>query len=170
MPGLSARWMVQCALHQLRERGGLRSSPTDRGAQVLPPAGGTVPPWLPAKSARVSNLPACCALGPPACAAPCSCRREPCTGRSAWPHLGRACLSAWIEHRSRSNQGLKARPRAQLSARPIVGISSQVRSPLCRPVSPCAAELRTLSTRRCAVYGPARGVAGYSRGGSLAAE
>jgi hypothetical protein len=32
----------------------------------LPPARATVPPWLPAKSARVSNLPACCALGPPA--------------------------------------------------------------------------------------------------------
>jgi hypothetical protein len=28
-----------------------------------------LPPWLPAKSARVSNLPACCALGPPACGA-----------------------------------------------------------------------------------------------------
>jgi hypothetical protein len=38
---------------------------SDRGAQVLPPAGATVPPWLPAKSARASNLPACCALGPP---------------------------------------------------------------------------------------------------------
>src|SRR4051794_28533189 len=37
---------------------------SDRGAQVLPPAGATVPPWLPAKSAHVSNLPACCALGP----------------------------------------------------------------------------------------------------------
>jgi hypothetical protein len=38
-------------------------------------------------SARVSNLPACCALGPPASAGPCSCRREACTGRSAWlPH------------------------------------------------------------------------------------
>jgi hypothetical protein len=35
----------------------------------------------PAKSARVSNLPACCALGPPASAAQYSCRREPCTGR-----------------------------------------------------------------------------------------
>ena len=49
---------------------------------------------------RVSNLPACCALGPPACAAQYSCRREPCTGRSAWLPLGRAYLSAWIEHRS----------------------------------------------------------------------
>jgi hypothetical protein len=28
----------------------------------LPPARATVPPWLPAKSARVSNLLACCAL------------------------------------------------------------------------------------------------------------
>ena len=72
----------------------------DSGAQVLPPAGATVPPWLPAKSARVSNLPVCCALGPPASAVPCSCRREPCTGRSAWLPLGRACLSALIEHRS----------------------------------------------------------------------
>src|SRR6266567_4643574 len=42
--------------------GAFRSSRTDRGAQVLPPAGATVPPWLLAKSARVSNLPACCAL------------------------------------------------------------------------------------------------------------
>jgi hypothetical protein len=40
------------------------------------------------------------ALGPPASAAQYSCRREPCTGRSAWLPLGRACLSAWIEHRS----------------------------------------------------------------------
>src|SRR5262249_23701812 len=47
----------------------------------------------------VSNLPACCALAPPA--AQCSCRREACTGRSAWLPLGRACLSAWIEHRPR---------------------------------------------------------------------
>jgi hypothetical protein len=50
--------------------GALRSSRTDRGAQVLPPAGATVPPWLPAKSAHVSNLPACCALGPPAAGVP----------------------------------------------------------------------------------------------------
>src|SRR5262247_3693341 len=71
-----------------------------RGAQVLPPARATVPPWLPAKSARASNLPACCALGPPACAAPCSCHHEACSARSAWPHPGKACLSAWIEHRS----------------------------------------------------------------------
>ena len=96
--------------------GAFRSSRTDRGAQVLPPAGATVPPWLPAKSARVSNLLACCALGPPASVARYSCRREPCTGRSAWLPLGRACLSAWIEHRSggsvRHNQGLKARPHA----------------------------------------------------------
>jgi hypothetical protein len=27
-----------------------------------------------------------------------SCRRDPCTGRSAWLPLGRAYLSAWIEH------------------------------------------------------------------------
>jgi hypothetical protein len=83
-----------------RDRGGLRSSRADSGPQVLPPARATVPPSLPAKSARVSNLPACCALGPPACAAPCSCHHEACSGRLAWLPLGRACLSAWIEHRS----------------------------------------------------------------------
>jgi hypothetical protein len=33
-------------------------------------------------------------------AAQYSCRREPCSGRSAWPHPGKACPSAWIEHRS----------------------------------------------------------------------
>src|SRR5439155_10400613 len=47
------------------------------GPQVLPPAGAAVPPWLPAKSARVSNLPACCALGPPACAAPAPYQKQP---------------------------------------------------------------------------------------------
>src|SRR5262245_14249225 len=80
----------------------VHSHPTyaDSGAQVFRPARATVPPWLPAKSARVSNLPACCALGPLASAAQYSCRCEPCTGRSAWLLLGRACLSAWIEHRS----------------------------------------------------------------------
>jgi hypothetical protein len=36
---------------------------------------------------------ACCALGPPACAAPCSCHREACSARSAWPHPGKACPS-----------------------------------------------------------------------------
>src|SRR5262249_46345987 len=71
--------------------GAFRSRRTDRGAQVLPPAGATVPPWLPAKSVRVSNLLACCALGPPACAAPCSCHHEACSARSAWPHPGKAC-------------------------------------------------------------------------------
>ena len=80
-------------------RGGVRSSRTDRGAQALPPAGATVPPWLPAKSARVSNSPACCALGPPACAAP-TCRHEPCIARSAWPPRGMAGPFAWIELRS----------------------------------------------------------------------
>src|SRR5262249_43437172 len=70
-----------------------RSSRADSGAQVLPPARATVPPWLPAKSARVSNLPACCALGPPACAAPCSCHHEACSARSAWPHPDKACPS-----------------------------------------------------------------------------
>ena len=73
--------------------GAFRSSRTDRGAQVLPPAGATVPPWLPAKSAHASNLPACCALGPPACAAPCSCHHEACSARSAWPHPGKTCPS-----------------------------------------------------------------------------
>jgi len=68
-----------------------RSSRTDRGAQVLPPARATVPPSLRESSSRVSNLPACCALGPPACAAPCSCHHEPCSARSAWPHPGKAC-------------------------------------------------------------------------------
>ena len=80
--------------------GAFRSSRADTGPQILPPARATVPPWLPAKSARVSNLPACCALAPLASAAQYSCRREACTGRSAWLPLGRACLSAWIEHRS----------------------------------------------------------------------
>src|SRR5262245_29958352 len=89
---------VRCA--QSRDRGAFRSNRTDRGAQVLPLAGATAPPWLPAKSAHVSNLPACSALGPPASAAQYSCRREPCTGRSAWLPLGRVCPSAWIEPRS----------------------------------------------------------------------
>src|SRR5262249_26188443 len=72
----------------------------DSGAQVLPPARATVPPSLRESSSRASTLPACSALGPPASAAQYSCRREPCTGRSAWLPLGRACLSPWIEHRS----------------------------------------------------------------------
>src|SRR5215831_20819620 len=73
-------------------KGGHRSSRTDRGAQVVPPADATVRPWPPANS-RVSNLRACCALGPPACAAPCSCHHEACSARSAWPHPGKACQS-----------------------------------------------------------------------------
>src|SRR5215510_5744102 len=77
-----------------RDRGGLRSSRADSGPQVLPPARANVPPWLPAKSARVSNLLACCALGPPACAAPCSCHHEACSARSAWPHPRKACHCA----------------------------------------------------------------------------
>src|SRR5262249_28840042 len=72
----------------------------DSGAQVFPPARATVPPSLRGSSSHVSNLPACCALAPPACAAPCSCHHEACSARSAWLPLGRACLSAWIEHRS----------------------------------------------------------------------
>ena len=59
----------------------------------MPPARATIPPWLPAKSARVSSLLACCALGPPASAALYSCRHELCTDRSAWLPLGRACPS-----------------------------------------------------------------------------
>ena len=111
----SSRQGAVSSLNRLRA-GQPSSSRTDRGAQVLPPAGASVPPWLPAKSARASNLPACCALGPPASAAQRSCRREPCNGRSVWLPLGRACLSAWIEHRSGEqrcpSQGLKARPHA----------------------------------------------------------
>jgi hypothetical protein len=98
----------------------VKSTCTDRGAQVLPPAGATVPPWLPAKSAHVSNLPACCALGPLASAAQYSCRHEPCTGRSAWPHLARlACplgSSTAAGSSFRHNQGLKAGPHALASA------------------------------------------------------
>jgi hypothetical protein len=86
----------------VRIAGGLISSRTDHGAQVLPPRGAIVPPSLLAKSARVSNLLACCALGPPACAAPCSCHHEACSAHSAWPHPGKACPS----------QGFKARPHA----------------------------------------------------------
>src|SRR5947209_20579801 len=58
--------MVRCGPYPAAgPRGPLvRSSRTDRGPQALPPACATVPPWLPAKSARVSNLPACCVLGP----------------------------------------------------------------------------------------------------------
>jgi hypothetical protein len=85
--------------------GAFRSSRTNRGAQVLPHAGATVPPWLPGKSVRVSNLPACCALNPLACAAPCSCRHGACNGRSAWLPLGRACPSAW----DRAEKGCVAR-------------------------------------------------------------
>src|SRR5262249_2354658 len=75
-------------------------NPVTSGAQVFPPARATVLPSLRESSSRVSSLLACYALGPLASAAQYSCRREPCTGRSAWLLLGRACLSAWIEHRS----------------------------------------------------------------------
>jgi len=51
-------------------------------------------------------------LGPPASAARYSCRREPCTGRSAWLPLGRAFLSAWIEHLRRYSSSM-----ASLSSR-----------------------------------------------------
>src|SRR5262245_55690950 len=85
----------------------------DSGAQVLPPARATVPPSLRESSSRASTLPACSALGLPASAAQYSCRREPCTGRSAWLPLGRACLSAWIEHRSGEQpQGAPARAQS----------------------------------------------------------
>src|SRR5262249_55224786 len=60
----------------------------DPGAQELPPARATVPPSLRESSSRASTLPACSALGPPVSAAQYSCRREPCTGRSAWLPLG----------------------------------------------------------------------------------
>src|SRR5262245_36983904 len=53
--------MVRCGPYLTA--GAFRSSRADSGPQVLPPARATVPPWLPAKSARVSNLLACCALG-----------------------------------------------------------------------------------------------------------
>src|SRR5262249_36025494 len=86
--------------------GPFRSSRADTGAQVLPPARAIAPPWLRASSSRVSSLLACYAPGPPASAAPCSCRREPCTGRSAWLSLGRACPSAWIEYRSGRRRSL----------------------------------------------------------------
>src|SRR5438046_3814198 len=93
--------MVRCGPYPTAgPKGPLRSSRADRGAQVLPPAGATVPPWLPAKSARVSNLPACCALGPPACAAPCSCHHETCSARSAWLRPGKACPFRSEEHTS----------------------------------------------------------------------
>jgi hypothetical protein len=62
------------AIKESPGRAGARS--LGRKKRQLPPAGATVPPWLPAKSARVSNLLACCALGPPSCAAPCSCHHE----------------------------------------------------------------------------------------------
>src|SRR6516165_1342203 len=69
----------------------LRSSRGDGGPQVLPPARVTLPPWLPAKSARVSNLPACCALGPPACAAHGSCSLEIATCARSPPRAGGSC-------------------------------------------------------------------------------
>ena len=37
---------------------------------------------------------ACRALGPPSCAAPCSCHHEACSARSAWPHPGKARAGA----------------------------------------------------------------------------
>src|SRR5262249_37553756 len=78
-----------------RQHPGRTIDPTcaDSGAQVLPPARATVPPSLRENSSRASTLPACCALGPPACAAPCSCRHGACSARSAWPHPGKACPS-----------------------------------------------------------------------------
>src|SRR5262245_45282380 len=92
--------MIRCRPYPAAGLQGLRSSRADAGAQTSPPARATVPPLLRESSSRVSSLLACYALGPPASAATYSCHREPCTGRSAWLLLGRACLSAWIEHRS----------------------------------------------------------------------
>jgi hypothetical protein len=72
-------------VHEIKHDGfRLRSSRTGHGAQGLPPAGATVPPWLPAKSVRASNLPAGCALGPQAFATQYSCRREAYSDHSAW--------------------------------------------------------------------------------------
>ena len=97
--------------HQFRIAHGSTDAPrrandptcADSGAQVLPPARATVPLWLPSKSARVSSLLACYALGPPACVVPCSCRR--------WLPLGRACLSVWIEHRSGERRSPQSGPQ-----------------------------------------------------------
>ena len=69
---------VYRASQRPRDDGGLRSSRTARGAQVLPPAGATVPPWLRESSSRVSSLLACYALGPPT--AQYSCHRGPSAG------------------------------------------------------------------------------------------
>src|SRR5262249_21769568 len=86
---------IDCPAVRIRpwDRGAFRSRRTGLVAQALTLGGSIVQPWLPAKRAGVSNLPACCALGPPACAAPCCCHHEACSGRSAWPHPGKACPS-----------------------------------------------------------------------------
>jgi len=78
-----------------------RSSRTDRGAQVLPPAGATVPPWLPAKSARLSSLLACCALSALR-------RARPLPARLACPLGSSPAAGSSV----RPNQGVKARPHA----------------------------------------------------------
>src|SRR5262249_17381942 len=113
--GFMGGWSSRAQRLSCREQPGRRSSPcglrvalasgvsrqsslkpidpacADPGAQELPPARATVPPSLRESSSRASTLPACSALGPLASAAQYSCRREPCTGRSAWLLLGRAC-------------------------------------------------------------------------------
>src|SRR5262249_39187301 len=84
--------------HSVVEQAATRLKPTTKaGTASSRSEGGTV---ARESSSRVPSLLACSALGPLASAAQYSCRREPCTGRSAWLLLGRACLSAWIEHRS----------------------------------------------------------------------
>jgi hypothetical protein len=58
---------IDCPVWSVSDRGttgAFRSSRTDRGAQVLPPARATVPPSLRESSSRVSSLLACYALGP----------------------------------------------------------------------------------------------------------
>jgi hypothetical protein len=101
--------------------GAFRSSRADSGAQVFPPARATVPPWLRESSSRVSSLPVCYALGPPACAAPCSCRREaaaPIGHGRASTRLARPLASSTAAGSSvRPNEGLKARPHALPLAR-----------------------------------------------------
>jgi|SRR5262245_35640932 len=107
-------------------RRGLRSSHADSGAQTLPPARATVPSWLRESSSRVSSLLACYALGPPACAARCSCHREACSARSAWLLLGRACLSAWIEHRSGEQRSPQPMPQGESARAQLVHARAQV--------------------------------------------
>src|SRR5262249_12806162 len=121
--------MVRCGLYQTAGPRGFRSSRTDRGAQVLPPARATVPPWLPAKSARVSNLPACCALGPPACAAQYSCRRD------LAPAVRHGCRSAGLACPLGSSTAAKSRIR--LSQRIYAGLDALYGLALTRFIPHC---------------------------------